>query len=102
MCLDEKTVRKYIVLVYQCCCNINTLNVNAPEPINHDRRQNSFFIMQPRLRYTYSDSSSATVHLYCAVENRQISANCLTATLIFLTVLFELLAMCTFTDIVSP
>lgn len=75
------------------------------EPINPDRRQNSFFFVYYATLifiYTYSDSSSATVHLYCAVENRQISANCLTATLIFFTVLFELLAMCTFTDIVSP
>ncbi len=27
---------------------------------------------------TYSDSNSATVHLYCAVEKRQMSANCRT------------------------
>lgn len=52
--------------------------------------------------HTYSDSISATVHLYCAVEKRQISANCLTETLIFLTVLLELLAIWTLTDIVSP
>lgn len=51
---------------------------------------------------TYSDSISATVHLYCAVEKRQMSANCRTETLIFLTVLLELLAMWTFTDIDSP
>lgn len=51
---------------------------------------------------TYSDSTSATVHLYCAVENRQISANCLTDTFIFFTVRLELFAMCTLTDIVSP
>lgn len=51
---------------------------------------------------TYSDSTSATVHLYWAVEKRQMSANCRTDTLIFFTVLFELFATCTFTDIVSP
>lgn len=55
-----------------------------------------------RLRYTYSDSTSATVHLYCAVEKRQMSANCRTDTLIFLTVLLELFAICTFTDKLSP
>ena len=27
---------------------------------------------------TYSDSSEATGHLYCAVENKQMSANCRT------------------------
>lgn len=51
---------------------------------------------------THSDSTSATEHLYCAVENKQMSANCLTDTLIFLTVLLELFAICTFTDILSP
>lgn len=51
---------------------------------------------------TYSDSTSATVHLYCAVEKRQMSANWRTETLIFFTVLFELLATCTLTEIVSP
>lgn len=51
---------------------------------------------------TYSDSSSATVHLYCAVEKRQISANWRTEIFIFFTVRLELLATCTFTEIVSP
>lgn len=51
---------------------------------------------------THSDSTSATVHLYCAVENKQMSANCRTDTLIFFTVLLELFAMCTFTDKLSP
>ena len=51
---------------------------------------------------TYSLSTSATVHLYCAVEKRQMSASCLTETLIFLTALFELFWMCTFTERVSP
>jgi len=27
---------------------------------------------------TYSDSNEATGHLYCAVENKQMSANCRT------------------------
>ena len=39
---------------------------------------------------TYSLSTSATEHLYWAVENKQMSANCLTDTLIFLTGLLEL------------
>lgn len=51
---------------------------------------------------THSLSASATVHLYCAVENRQMSANCLTDTLIFFTVRLLLFAMCTFTAIFSP
>lgn len=51
---------------------------------------------------TYSDSTSATVHLYCAVENKQMSANCRTETLIFLTVLLELFAICTLTAMDSP
>ena len=42
---------------------------------------------------TYSLSTSATVHLYCAVEKRQMSANCLIDTLIFFTDLFELFWM---------
>ena len=33
---------------------------------------------------------SSTVHLYCAVEKRQMSANCRTDTLIFFTALLEL------------
>lgn len=57
---------------------------------------------QKHTHKTYSDSTSATVHLYCAVENKQISANCLTETLIFFTVRFELFATWTFTEIVSP
>ena len=44
----------------------------------------------PSQIYTYSLSTSATEHLYWAVENKQISANCLTDTLIFLTGLLEL------------
>ena len=51
---------------------------------------------------TYSLSSSATQHLYCAVEKRQISANWRTDTLIFFTGLFELFWMCTLTEIISP
>ena len=30
------------------------------------------------MTHTYSDSKEATGHLYCAVENRQMSANCRT------------------------
>ena len=56
----------------------------------------------PKKGMTHSLSTSATVHLYCAVEKRQMSANCRTVTLIFFTALFELFWMCTFTDIVSP
>ena len=51
---------------------------------------------------THSLSASATVHLYCAVENRQMSANCLTDTLILFTVRLLLFAICTFTAIFSP
>lgn len=51
---------------------------------------------------THSLSVSATVHLYCAVENRQMSANWRTDTLIRFTDLLELFAMCTFTAIFSP
>lgn len=51
---------------------------------------------------THSLSASATVHLYCAVEKRQMSANCLTVTLIFLTVRLLLFAMCTLTAMFSP
>lgn len=54
------------------------------------------------LNDTHSLSASATVHLYCAVEKRQMSANCLTDTLIFFTVLLLLFAMCTFTAMFSP
>lgn len=59
-------------------------------------------IIRTGFTHTYSLSVSATVHLYWAVENRQMSANCLTETLIFLTVLLELLAMWTLTAIFSP
>ena len=51
---------------------------------------------------TYSLSISDTEHLYCAVEKRQISANCRTDTLIFFTGLLELFCMWTFTERVSP
>lgn len=57
---------------------------------------------QRALNGTHSLSASATVHLYCAVENKQMSANCLTDTLIFFTVRLLLFAMCTFTAMFSP
>lgn len=51
---------------------------------------------------TYSDSTSATQHLYWAVENKQISANCRTEILILFTVRWELFATWTLTEIDSP
>jgi hypothetical protein len=42
------------------------------------------------LKYGTGLTFSSTVHLYCAVEKRQMSANCRTETLIFFTALLEL------------
>ena len=58
--------------------------------------------MYLNINSTYSLSTSATEHLYWAVENKQMSANCLTDTLIFLTGLLELFWMWTLTEIFSP
>ena len=58
---------------------------------------NVLYVYDPNIEWlfcinnnTYSLSTSATEHLYWAVENKQMSANCLTDTLIFLTGLLEL------------
>lgn len=98
--------------VWQCMVDI-IFQLNKMKEKNHkkeDKRTSepnyyncvSFIKINKKKFNTYSDSISATVHLYCAVEKRHISANCLTETLIFLTVLLELLAIWTLTDIVSP
>lgn len=84
------------------CVKIDFMDDKQNDDNDEIRGKTGKRAMKKRTGSTHSDSTSATVHLYCAVENKQMSANCLTDTLIFFTVLLELFAICTFTARLSP